>query len=60
MRRLNDVIMGPLVVMRGIAAISAMVLVASVKEGDSDFAWMWAAVFLVASILDAWSFSRFV
>jgi hypothetical protein len=59
-RLLSDVILGPLVVMTGIVAISGMVLAVSVKEGDSDFAWMWAAVFLVASLIDAWVFSRLV
>jgi hypothetical protein len=60
MRLLSDVILGPLVVMTGIVAISGMVLAVSIKEEDSDFAWMWAAVFLVASLIDAWAFGRLV
>jgi hypothetical protein len=57
-RLLNDVILVPLVVMTSTALIAAMVLVVSVKQGDSGSAWIWAAVFLVASILDALAFSR--
>jgi hypothetical protein len=56
----NDVILVPLVVMTGIALIAAMVLVVSVKQGDSGSAWIWAAVFLVASLIDAWAFGRLV
>jgi hypothetical protein len=49
----NNVLVEMLVAMIGIAAISAWVLVASVKEEDSGSAWMWASIFLGASILDA-------
>jgi hypothetical protein len=53
---LDDVLVGMLVAMTGIAAVSAWVLMTSVKEGDSGSAWMWAAVFLGASILDSLAF----
>jgi hypothetical protein len=57
---LDDVLVGLLVAMTGIAAISVWVLATSVKEGDSGSAWVWAVVFLGASILDAWAFWRLV
>jgi hypothetical protein len=55
-RGVHDVLLGLLVVMTGLAAVSAVVLVTSVKEEDSGSAWMWTAVFVVASIIDALSF----
>ena len=60
MRPLDDALVVLLVTMTGIAAISAWVLATSVKEGDSSSAWIWALVFLLASILDTWAFWRLV
>jgi hypothetical protein len=57
---LDNALVGLLVAMTGIAAISAGVLSTSVKEGDSGSAWIWAAAFLVAALIDAWVFSRLV
>ena len=47
-----------LVAMLGIVAISAVVVVASINEGDSGSAWVWAAVFALASIIATWVFWR--
>jgi uncharacterized membrane protein YgaE (UPF0421/DUF939 family) len=59
-RLLFDALVVLLVTMTGIAAISAWVFAMSIKEGDSASAWIWAVVFLVASILDTWAFWRLV
>jgi hypothetical protein len=59
-RPLDDALVGLLVAMTGISAISAGVFATSVREGDSGSAWVWAAVFLVASIIDALAFWRLV
>ena len=56
MRLLGDALVGLLVAMTGIAAISAGVFVASIKEEDTGSAWVWAAVFVGSSVLDAWAF----
>jgi hypothetical protein len=56
MRLLDYALVGLLVAMTGIAAISALVLATSVKEGDSESAWVWAVVFLGSSILDSLAF----
>jgi hypothetical protein len=45
-----------LVAMLGIVAISAAVVVASINEGDSASAWIWIAVFALASIIATWVF----
>jgi hypothetical protein len=60
LRLLDDALVGMLVAMTGVAAISAWVLATSVKEGDSGSAWVWAVVFLGASILDVWAFWRLI
>lgn len=60
MRLLDDALVGLLVAMVGIVAISAAVVVTSVNEGDSASAWIWVAVFLLASIIAAWAFWRLV
>ena len=60
MRLLVDALVVLLVTMTGIVAISAWVLATSVKEGDSRSAWVWASVFVLASILDTWAFWRLV
>ena len=60
MRLLDDALVGLLIAMTGIAAISAWVLATSVKEGDSSSAWLYAVVFLGASALDALAFWRLV
>jgi hypothetical protein len=39
-------------------AISAAVVVTSINEGDSGSAWVWAAVFLLASLEATWFFWR--
>jgi hypothetical protein len=57
---LEDALVGLLVAMTGIAAISAGVLSTSVEEGDSGSAWVWAVVFLLASIIDVCTFWRLV
>ena len=56
MRLLEAVRVGMLVAMIGIVAISAAVVVTSINEGDSGSAWIWAAVFLLASVIAAWVF----
>ena len=60
MRLLDAVRVGMFAAMMGIAAISAVVVSASVNEGDSASAWIWVAVFLLASILAALLFWRLV
>jgi hypothetical protein len=57
---LEDALVGLLVAMTGIAAISAGVLTTCVEEGDSGSAWVWAVVFLLASIIDVCTFWRLV
>ena len=47
-----------LVALIGIAATSGMVLVKSVQEEDGGGAWIWAASFVLASMLAALSFWR--
>jgi hypothetical protein len=59
-RLLDDALVGLLVAMVGIVAISAVVVVTSVNEGDSASAWIWVAVFLLASIIAAWAFGSLV
>jgi len=51
-------IVAMLVAMLGIAAISAVVVVTSINEGDSGSAWVWSAVFVLASIIATWVFWR--
>jgi hypothetical protein len=57
-RLLNNVFLVLLVGMISITVGSAWVLARSIKEGDSGSAWVWAVVFLVVCILDAWAFWR--
>jgi hypothetical protein len=59
-RPLDDALVVLLVSLTGISAISAAVVSTSINEGDSASAWMWVAVFLVASLIDAWAFGRLV
>ena len=59
-RLLEAMRVGMFAAMIGIVAISAAGVVASISEGDSGSAWVWAVVFMVASILDAWAFSGLV
>jgi hypothetical protein len=47
-----------IVAMLGIVAISAVVVATSINEGDSASAWIWAAVFALASIIATWVFWR--
>jgi hypothetical protein len=54
----NTVFVGTLVVMAGIAGISAWVVMVSINDGDAPSAWIWTALFVVASLLAAWSFWR--
>jgi hypothetical protein len=49
---------GLLVATVGIAGISAMVLVLSINEADAGGAWTWGVVFLLASLLAAFTFWR--
>jgi hypothetical protein len=51
-------IVAMLAAMIGIVAISAAVVLASINEGDSGSAWIWAAVFALASIIATWVFWR--
>jgi hypothetical protein len=55
-RLLEAARVGMLVAMIGIVVISAAVVVTSINEGDSGSAWIWAAVFLLASVIAAWVF----
>jgi hypothetical protein len=57
-RVLEVVRVGVLAAMLGIVAISAAVVVTSINEGDSGSAWVWAAVFLLASFEATWFFWR--
>ena len=49
-------IVAMLAAMIGIVAISAVVVVTSINEGDSGSAWVWAAVFVLTSIIATWVF----
>ena len=44
-----------LVVMSGMALISAVTLAESIRDEDAVSAWIWAFVFASVSILAAWS-----
>jgi hypothetical protein len=59
-RSLDEALVGLLIAMTGIAAISAGVFATSVREGDARSAWVWAGVFLLASIIDALLFWNLV
>jgi hypothetical protein len=48
------------VAMLGMAAMSAAVVVTSIKEGDSASAWVWVAVFLLTSVMSTLLFWRVV
>ena len=49
-------IVAMVIAMLGIVAISAAVVAASINEGDSASAWIWAAVFVLASVIATWVF----
>jgi hypothetical protein len=59
-RLLEAVRVGFLAAMVGIAAISAAVVSTSINEGDSASAWIWAADFVLASVIAAFVFWRLV
>jgi hypothetical protein len=44
--------------MVGAAAIIALVLVRSVREGDAESAWVSAVAFALCTFVAAWSFGR--
>lgn len=57
MSLLDSLFVGALLVgMIGIEAVSAWVLVVSIKDGDLVSSLIWAAVFVAISILNAWAF----
>jgi hypothetical protein len=56
----NAAVLVVLVVLGGVTFGSAWILVNSISDGDASTAWMGAAVFLLASLLDVWVFSRLI
>ena len=46
------------VAMSGTVGVSGLVLVVSIQKEDTSAAWIWAGVFVMASLLAAWSFWR--
>jgi hypothetical protein len=56
----NVPLLGTLLAMVALAGLSALAMIASVREGDDTSAWMWAAMFLGTSLLAAWIFWRLV
>jgi hydrogenase/urease accessory protein HupE len=56
----NAALLGTLLVLVSLAAISALAMIASAREGDAASAWMWAAIFVGTSLLAAWLFWRIV
>lgn len=48
--------LGLIVAMTGLAAISGLVVVASVNEGDAGSAWVWTVLFVMISTIDALCF----
>ena len=57
MSLLDSLFVGALLVgMIGIEAVSAWVLVVSIKDGDLVSSLIWVAVFVAISILNAWAF----
>jgi hypothetical protein len=59
-RFVNVPLLGTFLAMLALAGISALAMIASVREGDDTSAWMWAAMFLGTSLLAAWIFWRLV
>jgi hypothetical protein len=57
-RLIDAVRAGFLAAMLGIAAISAAVVSTSINQGDSASAWIWAADFVLASVVAAVVFWR--
>jgi len=49
-------IVAMVIAMLGIVAISAVVVAASINEGDSGSAWVWTVVFVLASVIATWVF----
>jgi hypothetical protein len=49
-----------LFVMACIAGISAVALILSIQAEDAVFAWVWAVLFALTSVLAAWSLWRMV
>jgi hypothetical protein len=43
-----------------IALMSALALALSIRDEDALFAWIWAVVFALSSLLAAWSLWRLV
>jgi hypothetical protein len=43
-----------------LVGLSAGALTLSIQDEDSVFAWLWAVVFALSSLLVAWSFWRLV
>jgi hypothetical protein len=56
----NAALLGTLLALVSLAVISALAMIASVREGDAASAWMWVAIFLGSSLLAAWLFWRIV
>jgi hypothetical protein len=48
--------LGLIVAMTGLAAISGLVVIASIDEGDAGSAWVWAVLFVMLSTIDALCF----
>jgi hypothetical protein len=56
----NVPLLGTLLAMMALAGLSAVAMIASVREGDDTSAWMWAAIFFGVSLLAAWVFWKLV
>jgi hypothetical protein len=54
----NGAVLGFLVALAGLAAVSAYVVMDSIIDGDAASAWVAAALFLLISLLDALFFWR--
>ena len=54
----NGAVLGFLVALGGLAALSAYVVMDSISDGDASTAWVAAGLFVMISLLDAWFFWR--
>jgi hypothetical protein len=56
----NGAVLGFLVALGGLAALSAYVVMDSISDGDAASAWTGAVLFVLISLLDAYFFWRLV
>ena len=52
--------LGLIVAMSGMAAVSGLVTIWSIREQDAGAAWIWATIFGGTSLVAAWAFGRIV